>query len=210
MSTLPPLTPQALRDDVRAMCEDAVQMLQATRAAFLQPSPETNHRIATIGVDLHQREKHVTDHVAGQLRSRPWSLGAAEHLAFLPAALERVGDCIETLARCEQGLHREGLACSEQAIREILGLFTRSAALLAGIVAALSTGDAAGLAGIRRAGEELQRLTDEITQSHQARLIQGECLPRVSSVFLSMLDAFREIERYAHRMSEDVEKALAA
>ncbi len=209
MTTLPPLTPQALRDDVRAMCEDAVQMLQATREAFLQPLPATNERIAAIGGDLHKREKHVTDHVAAQLRSRPWSLGAAEHLAFLPAALERVGDCIETLARCQQSLHREGLAYSEQATREILGLFTRAAGLLAGIVAALSTGNPAGLADIRRAGEELQGLTDQITRSHQARLVHGECLPRVSSVFLSMLDAFREIERYARRMGEDVQKALA-
>jgi phosphate:Na+ symporter len=208
MTSLPPLTPQALRDDVRAMYEDTVQMLEATRQAFLQPSPATNERIARIAADLHKREKHVTDHVASQLRSRPWSLGPAEHLAFLPAALERVGDSIETLARCQQGLHREGLAYSEEATREILGLFTRSAALLRGIQAALGTGDRAGLADVRRAGDDFQGLTDSITRSHQARIIHGECLPRVSSVFLSMLDAFREIGRYAGRMSEDVEKSL--
>ncbi len=209
MTTLPPVTPEALREDVRAMCEDAVQMLRVTREAFLQPSAEKSERIARMGEDLHRREKHVTGHVAEQIRARPWLLGHAESLAFVPAGLERVGDALEILARCQQRLHREGLTCSEEAIRELLGLFTRAAALLEGIQKALATGDPKGLADLRRAGEELQGLADQIARRHQLRILHGVCLPRASSIFLSMLDAFREIERYARRMSEDVEKALA-
>lgn len=210
MGTLPLLTPQDLRDDLLAMCEDAVRMLLLTRGAFLQPAPQAHERIANLARDLHKREKHVTDHVATQLRERPWSLGPAQHLAFLAAALERVGDCVEALARCEQTLHREGLAYSEQAIRDIMGLFKRAVGLLEGITGALRTGDASGLASLRQAGEEFQSLGDRIALSHQERVLQGICLPRVSSIFLAMLDSFREIERYARRMSHDLEKALAA
>jgi hypothetical protein len=61
---------------------------------------------------------------------------------------------------------------------------------------------------LRAAGDKLQTLCDEFSLRHQERLIRGLCTPRASSVFLSMLDSFREIERYVRRMSAAVEKAL--
>jgi Na+/phosphate symporter len=56
----------------------------------------------------------------------------------------------------------------------------------------------------------VQKLSDQATLAHQERLVQGECTPRASSLFLAMLDSFREIERYTRRMSRDLEKAATA
>lgn len=145
-----------------------------------------------------------------QIREYPWSLGTAEHLAFLPAALERIGDSVEALARCTQSIHREGIPFSDRALQEVLALFSRSAALVDGIAAAIRTGERAGLSRVREAGEQFQGLCDQASAGHQERLLRGICASRASSVFLAMLDYFREIERYTRRMSLDLEKALAA
>jgi Na+/phosphate symporter len=209
MKTPLPLTPEAFRAAVLEMCEAAGRLLRLAREAFLQPTPQIHERIADLALDLHKREKHLTDHVAAQLRQRPWSLGPAQHLAFLPAALERIGDSVEALARCERTLHREGLACSERAITDIMALFGRAVELVEGITATVRTRDRDRLEAIRAAGDAFQASTDEIAARHQERVLQGVCLPRVSSIFLSMLDAFREVERYARRMSHDLEKTLA-
>jgi Na+/phosphate symporter len=206
---LPRLTPEALRAGVLDMCEEAGQMLRLAREAFLQPSPPTQARLAALAQELHRREKRLTDHAAMEIRERPWSLGSAEHLAFLPAGLERVGDCIEGLARCQSALHGEGLSYSERAIGEMMSLFGRAAALLDRFTITLRTGARDELPGLRRTAEEFEALCDAVGLSHQERVLQGICLPRASSIFLSMLDSFREIERYVRRMSISAEKALA-
>jgi Na+/phosphate symporter len=162
-----------------------------------------------MGRDLHLREKRLTDHVAMQIREFPWSLGPAEHLAFLPAALERVGDSAEALARCVQSIHRDGIPFSEQGFTETIGLFNRAADLVEGVASAIRTGERARLSRIRKEGEQFQALTDQAAIGHQERLLRGVCASQASSVFLAMLDYFREIERYTRRMSADLEKALS-
>jgi Na+/phosphate symporter len=203
------MTPEALRDAVLEMCDMAGQMVRLTRGAFVQPSPQALEQVATLGRDLHLREKRLTDHVAMQLREYPWSLGTAEHLAFLPGALERIGDSVEALARCVQSIHRDGIPFSERAFSEIMTLFSRSAELVEEVAAAIRTGDRAHLTRVREEGERFQTLSDEAALGHQERLLQGVCVARASSIFLAMLDYFREIERYTRRMSADLAKALA-
>jgi Na+/phosphate symporter len=207
---LPRLTADSLRGAVLEMSDEAHRMLRITRDAFLGSPGSGLDQVGTLGRDLHLREKRLTDHVAMQLREYPWSLGSAEHLAFLPAALERVGDSVEALARCIQGIHREGIPFSERAISELKDLFSRGLDLLEGIGAAIRVGDATSFAHIRRSGEDLQKLSDQVALSHQERLLRGVCAPRASSLFLAMLDNFREIERYTRRMSRDLEKAATA
>jgi Na+/phosphate symporter len=206
---LPRLTPEALRGAVLEMCDIAGQMLQLARGAFVQSSPQALEKVAVLGRDLHLREKRLTDHVAMQLREYPWSLGTTEHLAFLPGALERIGDSVEALARCVQGIHRDGIPFSERAFSEIIALFNRAAELVEGVAAAIRTGDRGHVTRVREEGERFQALSDEAALGHQERLIQGECVARASSIFLAMLDYFREIERYTRRMSTDLAKALA-
>ena len=206
---LPRLTPEALRDAVLEMCDIAEQMLRLTREAFLQHSRTSIDQVGALGGDLHLREKRLTDHVAMQLREYPWSLGTAEHLAFLPAALERIGDSVESLARCVNTIHREGIPFSEQATAEVVGLFSRGASLLDRLTAVIRTGERVGLTLIREEGQQFQAFSDDAASGHQERLVRGECVPRASSSFLALLDYFREIERYTRRMSTDLEKALA-
>jgi Na+/phosphate symporter len=205
---LPRLTPEALRDAVLEMCDMARRMLQLTRDIFFQHSRSTLDQVGAVGRDLHQREKRLTDHVAMQLREYPWSLGTAEHLAFLPAALERIGDSVESLARCVNTIHHEGVPFSEQATAEVMGLFSRAAALLDRLATVIRTGERHGLATVREEGEQFQAFSDKAAHGHQERLLRGDCVPRASSFFLAMLDYFREIERYTRRMSTDLERAL--
>ena len=202
------ITPDVFRAGVVEMCREAAEMLRLSRAAFLQPSSAQRQRIVELGQELHRREKRLTDQVSMQLREAPWSLGAVEQLAFLPAALERIGDSVEALMRCEQNLVREGLAYSELAISECMTLFGMAHELIERVATAIRTGDRAGLAAILERGQQFEAFADQVALRHQERLVRGVCVPRASSVFLAMLDSFREIERYTRRMSLDLQRAL--
>ena len=206
---LPKLAPEGLKNGILEMCGHAVEMLRLSRDGFQQYSAATLQDLSDVGRHLHHHEKRLTDHVAMQLREHPMSLRAAEHLAFLPAALERIGDSVEALGRCVAALHREDIPFSERGQLEILSLFGRSIELIECISSAIRLGRAETLATVRESGDKFQSYCDEITVYHQDRLIRGVCKPRASSVFLSMLDSFREIERYVRRMILQIAKAFA-
>ncbi len=206
--TLPRLTADDLRAGVLEMCDWAAQMLRITREGFLQPSQASLDRVGVLGRDLHLREKRLTDHAAMQLREAPWVLGTAEHLAFLPAALERIGDSAEALARCVRSIHRDDIPFSERAVTEIASLFTWGSDLLGAIAGTVRTGDRAGLERLRKSAETYHALCDAAAAHHQERLLNGACTPRASSMFLAMVDNFREIGRYVRRMASAVEKSL--
>jgi Na+/phosphate symporter len=207
--SLPKLTPDGLKNGILEMCGHAAEMLRLSRDAFQQHSAGTLQDLSDIGRHLHHHEKRLTDHVAMQLREYPTSLGSAEHLAFLPAALERVGDSVEALARCIGTLHREDIPISERGHVEMLTLFGRSIELVERVSSAIRLGTAEALASIRDSGDKFQAYCDEITVYHQDRLIRGVCKPRASSIFLSMLDSFREIERYVRRITLQLVKVFA-
>ncbi len=207
---LPKLTPDGLKNGILEMCGHAVEMLRLSRDAFQQYSAGTLQDLSDIGRHLHHHEKRLTDHVAMQLREHPMSLGAAEHLAFVPAALERIGDSVEALARCIGALHRDDVPISERGHVEVLTLFGRSIELIECVSSAIRLGKPEALTPIREAGDKFQAYCDEIAVYHQERLIRGVCKPRASSVFLSMLDSFREIERYVRRMTAQMARVFGA
>jgi Na+/phosphate symporter len=205
---LPKLTPEALRNSLLGVGGHVIEMLRLTRDTFQKYSAASLQDISDIGRHVHHHEKRLTDHIAMQLREHPFSLGPAEHLAFVPAALERIGDSVEALARCIALLHREDISISEKGHTEVMDLFDRAIEMVEGVSAALHHGRFDALGQVREAGDTFQAYCNEISLRHQDRLLRGVCKPRASSVFLSMLDSFREIERYVHRMTTAIEKAI--
>jgi Na+/phosphate symporter len=210
VTTLPLVTADALRAAVLDMCAKAAEMLGLTRHAFLEPRPPTFDQVAALGKELHLREKRLTDRVAMQLRDLPWSLGPAAHLTFAPAALERIGDSIEALARCIRSIHQEGIPLSERGCAEVLKLFSQAELLVREMATAIRTEDRLVLSRVRETGLAFEAFCDDTAIQHQDRLLQGHCAPRASSFFFALLDYFREIERYIRRMAETVEKSVAS
>jgi len=207
-TTLPHITAEALKTGILDMCGIATEMLRLTRDAFLQDIPTTLDRVAALGHDLHLKEKRWTDHVATQIQDRPWSLGSAEHLAFVPMALERIGDSVDALSRRIARIHRDGVPFTDRAFMKVTELFNRAASLMDLIATAIRTGDQGALTRIREDGAAFEVQCEEAALRHQERILNGACAPRASSIFLAMLDHFREVDRYVQRIASAVEKTF--
>lgn len=206
---LPRLTPEQFEAALIEACAQVVAMLRLGRDAFLRQDQKLLERVTALGQDVHLREKRLTQHVALQMREAPWSLGAAEALALAPAALERAGDAAEAVARCTARMIQEGAAFSEGAMGEIRTLFDVAADLVETVGAAIKTRTPALVRHLREDGARLQSQANAYETSHEDRLLSGVCLPRSSSIYLAMLDGFREVERYTRRIADALEKPAA-
>jgi len=204
--SLPRLTAGEFETALSETCAQLVEMLRLCRDAFLRVDPKPLERVKALGEEVHLREKRLTQQVTLQLREAPFSLGAAEHLKFAPAALERVGDAVEALARCTARRITEDTIFSEGAIVEIRTLFDSATDLVETVGAAITTRNHVLIRHLREDGARLQGQANHFEAAHQDRLMSGVFLPHSSSLYLALLDNFREIERYTHRLADALQK----
>ncbi len=202
---LPRLTAAEFEAALADTCARLVEMLRLCRDAFFRMDPKPLERVKVLGEEVHVREKRLTQHVTIQLREAPFSLGAAERLKMAPAALERMGDAAEGLARCAARRIRESLIFSEPALEEIRTLFDGITDLveIAGI--AITTPKRVLTRHLREDGARLQGETYAFQADHEDRLLRGVCVPGSGSVYVAILDYIREIERYTRRLADSLE-----
>src|SRR5574341_1653721 len=203
---LPRMTAAEFEAALAETCAQVVEMLRLCRDAFVRMDAKPLERVKGRGEEVHLREKRLTQHVTIQLREAPFSLSGAEALKFAPAALERVGDAVEALARCTARRIREDTIFSEGALHEICTLFDGATALMETVGAAITTRNHVLIRHLREDGARLQGQANSFEAAHEDRLMSGVFLPHSSSLYLAMLDNFREIERYTRRLADPLEK----
>ena len=203
---LPRLTAAEFENALAAICAQLVEMLRLCRDAFFGMDPKPLERVKALGEEVHLREKRLTQQVTIQIREAPFSLGAAEQLRMAPAALERMGDAAEGLARCIARRIREDRIFSEHALQEIRTLFDGITGLVEAAGTALATRNPALIRRLREDGARLHEQTYRFQADHEERLLRGVCVPGSGSVYLGMLDNFREIERYTRRLADALDR----
>jgi Na+/phosphate symporter len=72
--------------------------------------------------------------------------------------------------------------------------------------AAITTRNHVLIRHLREDGARIQGQTHSYEMAHEERLMSGVCPSHSSSLYLAMLDSFREIERYTHRLADALGK----
>ena len=179
-------------DLLRPMFRDVIEMLDLACAAFRRRDVTGLDVAASLGQAVHKQEKELTE--------RLLALGVeAEGLRFVPSHLERIGDAIEGLIRSQRIMQAEGTAFTDGGSREVGQLFERAQELLECARDLILTGNRVLARHVEIESLRFHDLATDFARAHEARLVEGVCMPRVSSTYLAMLDYLREVTRHARR-----------
>ncbi len=182
------------RELLRPMFQDAIEMLGLAWTAFRRQEAAGLELAAALGRAVHKQEKELTEQLLG--------CGAEpEGLRFVPAHLERIGDAIEGLIRCQRAMQTEGTAFTERGTREIGQLFERAHELLECARDLTLTGNRVLARHVEIESLRFHDLATDFARAHEERLVEGVCMPRASSTYLAMLDYLREVTRHARRVA---------
>lgn len=187
-----------LRTEVHQMSQQAVEMLTLAWRAFRTQDLRPLEPLARLGREIHQREKVLTEAVA----SSPPGDAPADPWRFAPMHLERIGDNIELLARAVSTMIVEGTPFTERAMREINTLFERAVELLECVRDLTVTGNRILVRHVLEAGRAFEETANDFAFAHQARLIEGVCLAKASSLYLALLDDLKGVEWHTRRIAE--------
>jgi Na+/phosphate symporter len=181
-----PRAPQALLDQ----CAQAEALLTTLARALTHYDRAALERADELAAGVHAAEKRLT---ADLLRT-PWQ--------FVPGHLERIGDQAETILRCARAVVRDGVPFSDRAVAEVEELMMRAAELLRLVHDALETRNRFLLDAVARKGAALGARASAFAETHEARLVEGVCVPQASSLFLAILDSLRGLEWHARQIGQ--------
>ena len=161
-----------------------------------------------LGRDIHRNEKVLVDKL---LRDAVQSGGASgPGQFFVPIHIERIGDNIELFIRATRTMIREGTLFTDRARREIDELASTLEALLDVTRDLVLTGSPVLTAHVLERGREFVSRANEYAAFHQARLIEGICATKSSSVYLAMLDDLKGVEWHVREIASQFEQARLA
>ena len=175
------------------MFADALEMLSLTRASFHRYDPGPAETAIGLGRSIHKRERELTE----QLIAAPPEI---DGFRFVPSHLERISDAVQGLLRCLRTMDTEGMVFTEGGVREIEQLFDRSFEMLECARDLALTGNRVLARHVEIESMRFHDLASGFARAHEARLVEGVCLPNASSAYLSMVDYLREVTRHSRRI----------
>ena len=108
-----------------------------------------------------------------------------------------LGDNLEGLSVPIARKIREGVLFSNKAVAQANQLFDHQAGLLRSILDVLKTDNDFLKRYVLEEGQKLVQSCNEFATEHEARLIEGLCLPQAAPLFLAMLNRLRAAGQHA-------------
>jgi Na+/phosphate symporter len=156
---------------------------------------------------VREKEVALTEGILKERTAEP----LAARYASVPAHIRRLADEIGRIASTLRDKVKEGLLFSDRAMSELNFLFEKTGDIMANTRDTILARNTIIAGYIKESEASLSRSANDYSTRHEERLIEGLCLPRASSAYLELLDAFKGIAWHAKEIAMDLtgEKAKA-
>ena len=113
-----------------------------------------------------------------------------------------VGDILLELSTPIGRKMKEGILFSDKAVAQANQLFDHVTGILRSILDTLKTDNDFLKRYVLEEGQRLTQACNDFATEHEARLIEGLCLPQAAPLFLALLDGMRTIGQHAMNIAK--------
>lgn len=113
------------------------------------------------------------------------------------AHVQIISDNLAGLAGPLQKKIAEGILFSDKGVAQTNQIFDRLAGILRSLLDTLKTGNEVLKRYVVEESHQLSQHCNDFATEHEARLVEGLCLPQAAPIFLAILDRARTIARHA-------------
>ncbi len=149
------------------------------------------------------RVRRLGDDLCRELSKSAASEPAALKYISIPGHVERVCDHFEDASRLLRRKALEDIYFSDKAQEEMNYLFEKLRDMFSEAAGMLLAGDAFIAGYVGRTGLSVSKSAGAFAALHEERLREGICLPRASSVYLSLLEGVKAVAWHLREMIRD-------
>ncbi len=188
--------------EIHEMANKIEEALSLLYNAFIYNKESFLKEANAIVVDVKKKEKQLTDDLISASDVDP----TARLYAPIPSHLERMAGNIELISRAIETKIHEDLLFSDKAVSEINYLFNRTKEVILNMSDLILARNRFLANYIIESEREIERTANEFSTLHEERLIEGLCLPKVSGLYVMILDSIKRIAWNAKEIAEKLTK----
>ena len=171
-------------------------MVGAARDAFNRHSGTSLEQLKKLHGELAQDIKNTEDNLA-TLAAKSSQKASVLRLQSVLTHLRMVGDNLFEMSTHIGQKIKEGILFSDKAVAQANQLFDHLTGILRSILDTLKTENELLKRYVMEEGQRLTQACNDFATEHEARLIEGLCLPQAAPLFLALLDGMRTIGQHA-------------
>jgi Na+/phosphate symporter len=182
----------ALREKFSPVFDKLGAMVVAARDAFNRHSQTSLEHLKKLYDDLNSDLNGLLNEINDLLAKAPEAQRTSLlRLQSLVTRLQVVGETLMALSSPISQKIKGGVLFSDKAVSQVNMLFDHQAGLLRSVMDVLKTDNAFLKRYIQEEGRKLVQSCNDFATEHEARLIEGVCLPQAAPLFLAILDQMR-------------------
>ncbi len=180
------------------------RMVGAGRNAFNRHSRQDLEKLKTLHREVGPAIANAIKQVDGVLDKQPAKRKAGLKVKTILTHLAAIADKLGGFADPLEKKIKDGVLFSEKAVSQTNHLFDHQAGLLRSILDILRTDNNMLKRYVAEEGQRLVQRCNDFATEHEARLIEGLCLPQAAPIFLTILDNMRTLARHESDIAQNL------
>ena len=182
-----------IREKMILVCQSLMRMLELAFDGFRRPNEESFKEAEEFEDKIYQYLSELTGFIISKSSSSEKEKERVKHYLSIATGLDRMAYNIEGVLDRVRGKSENHILFSDQAVKEVNGVFQETVRLLENLPNLLTTESKSLARQIGEEGRTIFKTADGYSEVHEERLINGICVPKHSPIYLGMIESLKGV-----------------
>jgi Na+/phosphate symporter len=182
-----------IREKMIRVCQNLMKMLELAFEGFRNPSEEPLKEAEEVEDKVHQSSSELTSFIISKDPSNEKAKEQIKPYLSIASSLGLLTYSIESTLDRIRGKSENHILFSDQAVKEVNGLFEQALGLLGNLPNLFTTENKSLAQRNGEGGRSLIQMADRYLEEHEERLIDGICVPEHSPIYLSIIESLKGV-----------------
>ncbi len=182
-----------IKEKMIRVCQNLMRMLALAFEEFRNPSEESLREAEEVEDKVHQYSSELTGFIISKNASRENGKERIKPYLSIASSLGLLTYNIQSTLDRVRGKSENHIFFSDQAVKEVNGVFEQAVGLLGNLPSLFTTEDKSLAQRIGEGGRSVIKMADAYSDEHEERLIDGVCVPEHSPIYLSIIESLKGV-----------------
>ena len=182
-----------IKEKMVLVCQSLMRMLELAFDGFRRPDEESFKEADEFEDKINQSLSELTGFIISKSPSSEKEKEWVKPYLSIASSLDRMAYNIQGILDRVRGKAENHILFSDQAVKEVNGVFQETMRLLENVPNLLTTESKSLARLIGEEGRLMFKTADGYSEVHEERLIDGICVPKHSPIYLGMIESLKGV-----------------
>jgi len=182
-----------IKEKMILVCRNLMKTLELASEGFRKPMENFFEQAEELEGKIYEYSSELTSFIISKSPSSEKEKEWVKPYLSIASSLGRLAYNIECILDRVRGKSENHILFSDQAVKEVNGVFEQAVGLLENLPNLLTTENKSLAQRIGEEGRSVIKKADGYSEGHEERLIDGICVPEHSPIYLSIIESLKGV-----------------